>query len=661
MADLPQSDGSIPQIPQQNQQQSPTAANSPPVSDISPDNSINVVNPDGQTVSIDQADLHDAVTNWGFRVANSDDIARQAAQDKYGGVGQGAIAGLEAVGQGIAGPLAPIAERMAGIPGADIAGRAAAHPGVAATGTAAGLIGSSIYGVGLGPVLHAAGEGAEAAAGLSAATGIGGKIAAGAVRGAAENALFQAGDEVTRRVIGQDPDTSAQSAIANIGLAAVLGGGLGGAASGVGGLWSATVGPALGKAIGNAVDDSQGLPMMRGAMGKVARQAMSMGTGVSEDDIAEYLANRDAIGAAPGQDELYQHAMAHVQAVNDAVASGQLGVDGAQAAYNDVRASMTQEFRQQGYEARDAARKAKDAMDSAQESLAGVLQGHALSAADKVSQAMDALHDQVVAGSGAAKDVLDQSDAQVDISGVLKRGEELSNEISARGTPEALAQARKIDDLTAHYRQTLGETTVPARTVKPLIQGLDDLSSYKPGASNFDPVLSKAYKSMRYEFDTALKGSVPEYKEAMQPVAEQTRLLKSLSKYDTPEGAASRIKGLKQPDKYMNEMPMLRQLESATGSQFTNEIEPFVNPTVHERLMQSVPEYKKFENAAVLSNEFKNPAKMQELRDAIAATPEHAELMKAQAVKEAALVEKAKLEGNVRIELGRTTGGGGSH
>lgn len=173
--------------------------------------------------------------------------------DKYSGVGQQVKAGLEGVAQGVLGPIATGAERMLGnVPRADILGRAQANPITHGVGEGIGLVGSSLTGVGEGAIMSDVGHLAQQATGLgdvSTGARLSYKIGSEAVKQAAEMAVLQGSDEASKMIL-KDPETSTESAIANTGLAAVLGG-AGGAAFGVvSPLWSATGGAALDKLLG---------------------------------------------------------------------------------------------------------------------------------------------------------------------------------------------------------------------------------------------------------------------------------------------------------------------------------------------------------------------------------------------------------------------------
>lgn len=175
-----------------------------------------------------------------------DFIAPEALQAKYGTPGQQAIAGLEGAASGAIGPLAPLAEKALGVSPEGIRGRAEANPithGAAELGT---LAGGMATGLGEGALIGKAGQ-------LTGKlVGEGGNLAKivgrGAATGFVENALLQSGDEVSKMILN-DPNASAQTAIANVGLSGLLGAGIGGAMGAVSPLWKAAAGNKLGQTI----------------------------------------------------------------------------------------------------------------------------------------------------------------------------------------------------------------------------------------------------------------------------------------------------------------------------------------------------------------------------------------------------------------------------
>lgn len=167
-----------------------------------------------------------------------------------------------------------VEEKILGVDPEEIKAREEANPvthGLAnVTGLGAGLL------TGLGPEAMlmtkagqiagqatAAGRAAELAKDTALATGLGGKAAAkaaeeafqaspylsrvgsSAAQQAAEMAIMQSDDEIAKHIFN-DPSTTSESSIANIGLAAALGGGTGAFVTGaISPLWKATLGPKL--------------------------------------------------------------------------------------------------------------------------------------------------------------------------------------------------------------------------------------------------------------------------------------------------------------------------------------------------------------------------------------------------------------------------------
>lgn len=157
-------------------------------------------------------------------------------QKQYGGAGQQAMAGLEGIAQGVAGPLAPLAERAVGIPAEDIRSRAEANPITHGIGEGVGFTGSlfvpELKGAGLAAQVGNVGE--KAAALLPEAASV---IARTGIKASAEMAALQTSNELSKMVLN-DPGQTLGSAAINIGLSGVIGG-VGGAALGaVSPLWA---------------------------------------------------------------------------------------------------------------------------------------------------------------------------------------------------------------------------------------------------------------------------------------------------------------------------------------------------------------------------------------------------------------------------------------
>lgn len=210
---------------------------------------IHVFDPEGQLATISSEEAADAFKN-GFKYA----LPNEVRAEKYGSLGQQAITGLEGVAEGVAGPLAPLAEHhLLGVSKEDILARREENPITHGAGQVAGLAGSLLTGVGEGALLAKAGSTITKAVGLGSeavrAAPLVYKVGSSAVQQAAEMAILQGSDEVSKMILN-DPKTSAESAIANIGLSAALGGAGGAFITGaVSPLWEVTGAPLLEKTL----------------------------------------------------------------------------------------------------------------------------------------------------------------------------------------------------------------------------------------------------------------------------------------------------------------------------------------------------------------------------------------------------------------------------
>lgn len=227
---------------------------------------VNVVDPDTQELgSIPASQLQDAMSQ-GFTMATPEHVEKHFKEQEFGTAGQQVAAGVEGVAKGLLGPIATGAERLAGISPTGIAAREEVNPLTHGIGEAAGLIAPAVLTGGeslaaratMGGAMEAVGSAGVKALGLEAAENAPAlmKIGSAAAKGAIENMVFQGGDEVSRMIL-QDPNQSAQTAVTDIGLAALIGGGVSGAFGAVNPLWKAVTGSKVGGLL-KAVSDKAG-------------------------------------------------------------------------------------------------------------------------------------------------------------------------------------------------------------------------------------------------------------------------------------------------------------------------------------------------------------------------------------------------------------------
>jgi hypothetical protein len=208
---------------------------------------VNVLNPEGELVSLPKDQAPDAIQSGGYSIATPQDTAKYAQEQKFGTPSQELLTGIEGAGAASTFGLSTGAEQALGASPENIRGREETNPISHAVGEGVGLFGSSFIPGGEGALLTSAGKSAAEVLGLGAegASALS-RIGAHTMKDATEMALFQSGDEVSK-MLDQDPQQSVQTAVAHIGLAGLLGG-VGGAVLGsVKPAAEATMGTKLGK------------------------------------------------------------------------------------------------------------------------------------------------------------------------------------------------------------------------------------------------------------------------------------------------------------------------------------------------------------------------------------------------------------------------------
>jgi len=213
-------------------------------------------NPEGKLGDIPAEEAHTAFNN-GYKYATPDDIDVHT----HSGAGQQLLTGIEGGVSGlISRPLTSALEIGSGLTtGHDIEARQKANPWTAGLSEAGGLAVGMFTGTGEAALLAKAGslvpEAAEAASLVS-------KIGSATVRGAIENMVFQGGEELAKVI--QDPSASTANVATHIGLAGLIGGGVGGTLTGVGvgvvsPLWEAVSGSKTGQFLRALADKAGGI------------------------------------------------------------------------------------------------------------------------------------------------------------------------------------------------------------------------------------------------------------------------------------------------------------------------------------------------------------------------------------------------------------------
>lgn len=236
-----------------------------------PQGKVPVLSPDGTLGHIDASEAPQAFQN-GYSYATPHDINNS----RFSTPSEQFKAGLEGAARGVAGPLATLAERSLGVPAENIQARQEANPGTAIGSEIAGLAAPALLTGGASTAARMGLEGAAGVAdalkaaegftqagllekagqaitgGMSTATPLA-KIGSQAVKSAAENAIFAAGNEANSAIL-QDPNQDLGYAAANVALSGLIGGGLGAGVGAVPALWEATKGTKVNRLLSSVVE-----------------------------------------------------------------------------------------------------------------------------------------------------------------------------------------------------------------------------------------------------------------------------------------------------------------------------------------------------------------------------------------------------------------------
>lgn len=575
---------------------------------------------------------------------DSPDSLPGSDEERYGTPGQTALGVAEKFAQGVAGPLAPMAEVATGLTTPeDIRLRTQTTGGLGTIGELAGFGAGAFTGFGEAALLSKIGEGAKVAAGLGKATGLAGKLAAGSVKLGTEMAALQGGEEATKLVL-KDPDQTAANAAVNVGLSAVLGTALGFGFAAVPPMWNATAGPSVEKILDKIKADwgfGGALPRDDHIVSPYLKQALSVFGGVSKENIEAYAANREAIRAAPEFHDLYSNVLDQLVEMAENIDAKKANVFNSRTKFDSFLKEQKLALKQAGYDAGAADTLAGEALKQAQTRLAQGLQEGALESAPKAFSAVQKLKEEALGLSQAARDILETTPGELSLKPIFQAVRPMQDKLYSLGFPTMAEELGKVMDI---FSTQYGEK-ISYSDAKSMIQGLQQRGKWNFGANEVSNGLTSYFNQLSGIMNSALKEAVPAYEKAMRPTAEAFELLGKLDRYGTPESSVKGALGLKSAANYVNEMPLLRDLEAKTGVKFVNQLEHYANPAIRDGLSKALPEYAKSLRTAEALQQLKDP----EVRAALEKSPflskPYSEMTRAEHALQSALERKQKLSG----------------
>lgn len=217
-----------------------------------------LVDPDGNPGSAPASSVPGLLAK-GYKQPNPAQLSKLHDEGKYGTTEQKIITGLEGAAEASTFGLSTGLQTDFGVDPRDIQKRRETNPGSHMLGEIAGLGAGLLTGSGEAQILTNVGKAVESKVARVLGEGVASKIGSVAAREAAENTIYQMGSEVSK-AFSQDPNQSVETAMSEIGLAAVLGAGVGGAFGTTSQLWKMGPGKNVESMLNALANKSSGLP-----------------------------------------------------------------------------------------------------------------------------------------------------------------------------------------------------------------------------------------------------------------------------------------------------------------------------------------------------------------------------------------------------------------
>jgi hypothetical protein len=318
-------------------------------------------------------------------------------------------------------------------------------------------------------------------------------------------------------------------------------------------------GEALAPVIGKVAQAAAGATKWAGS-----KLLSSLG-GVNTANIKQYAQFADRINSAPSVEALKDVSDNFVGKLAADVETKKLTSNQAHEAFKGFQSDLKDAYRTQGYDARDA-------VNSAQQSLKDAHGARIQQLSGDIYDTVNRLKSDLQSGSGAALKTLDNATAKVDLAPTYSKIDSTIERLKQGGTDESLAVAGKLQE----YKERLlskNWAEIAPQDAKRLIQGLDQVTEYSPMAGNFDKTKNAAFKEVRASLDSTLKDTIPEYRNAMAPVARDADLLNRVSHFGDKQTAAGLLGRINAPNQ-LESRAALQELGKKYGADFVKAAHP---------------------------------------------------------------------------------------
>lgn len=348
----------------------------------------------------------------------------------------------------------------------------------------------------------------------------------------------------------------------------------------IGGATGAIVPPAL---VGAGFAAKKGAQ----AAGFAGKKLFTSAFGVTEENVSKYLANPERINAAKSLGEIKDLVDESVGKLRDAVESGRATEAEAKDSLRALQEQVVRGLADKKVDTKDALRAAESAFQGAREKVLTPIKATPAptSYAADVAGMVGDLKQKVRGESGQALEVLNKSNANVDLKQVFAHIDETIAGLEKSGTDEALSVAEKLKS----YKERLSQNYVSKPAGFKPSGELETLSPAKfentPESLRASGKLMPARYIQGSNEDQWLKGGLMG-KEVSPPVEFQPigQKFERVPAVTAPD-AKKLVQGLDAITEYS---PLAGSFDNAKGAAFKG-----VRKTLDQSLKDSVPEYRK--------------------------------------------------------------------
>lgn len=340
-------------------------------------------------------------------------------------------------------------------------------------------------------------------------------------------------------------------------------------------------------------------------------KALSNLGGVAPNTIKEYAQFSDRINASQSLDKLKDISDEFVGKLASDVDAGKVSADQAKEAYKSFHSDLKDAYKTAGYDARDAVTSAQQSLKDAHNSRIQQLSGD-------IYDSVNRLKSDVQSGSTKALGVLNKSSAVIDTTPVVSHIDDTIANLQKAGTDESLAVADRLGAYKQRLVDANGSGLIPAADAKKLIQGIDQTTTYSPMAGAFDKAKNSAFKGVRSALDQSVKTAVPEYAQAMEPVAANADLLSRVQDFGDKQSAAGILQRINAPNQ-LERKAALTELGQKYDADFVGASNP-----------SSLPEAEQLQKAQGIQDSLRPDLVAQKIDQRLATSPQKATLDTAQ-------------------------------